>query len=185
MRYAIGCKLDRLIYIAIGFGVRMNASRWGCPINLTLDARSTSRRSFAYRSGAAPLLPSVRGAVHTWMRFSSSSPHISSSGAHGRPADRRAPQARTVVGEETCVVRTQLEIGLPGRHRCSMLKFARTLLLPNALVQLQAHYHHCGEAASEKCLSAATFVRPRRRQSRDRGLALRKITKSPRRVPKG
>jgi hypothetical protein len=32
--------------------------------------------------------------------------------------------------------------------------------LPNALVQLQAHYHHCGEAASEKCLSAATFVRP-------------------------
>ena len=32
--------------------------------------------------------------------------------------------------------------------------------LPNALVQLQAQYHHCGEAASEKCLSAATFVRP-------------------------
>ena len=31
--------------------------------------------------------------------------------------------------------------------------------LSNALVQLQAHYHHCGEAASEKCLSAATFVR--------------------------
>ncbi len=31
---------------------------------------------------------------------------------------------------------------------------------PNALVQLQAQYHHCGEAASEKCLSAATFVRP-------------------------
>jgi hypothetical protein len=32
---------------------------------------------------------------------------------------------------------------------------------PNALVQLQAQYNHCGEAASEKCLSAATFVRPR------------------------
>src|SRR5215210_5948033 len=31
--------------------------------------------------------------------------------------------------------------------------------LANAVVQLQAHYHHCGEAASEKCLSAATFVR--------------------------
>src|SRR6185503_3413712 len=30
--------------------------------------------------------------------------------------------------------------------------------LSNALVQLQAQYHHCGEAASEKCLSAATFV---------------------------
>ncbi len=43
MRYAIGCKLDRLIYIAIGFGVRMNASRWDCPINQTLEARSTSR----------------------------------------------------------------------------------------------------------------------------------------------
>jgi hypothetical protein len=28
----------------------------------------------------------------------------------------------------------------------------------NALVQLQAQYNHCGEAASEKCLSAATFV---------------------------
>src|SRR5687768_4208556 len=31
----------------------------------------------------------------------------------------------------------------------------------NALVQMQARYNHCGEAASEKCLSAATFVRPR------------------------
>ena len=31
--------------------------------------------------------------------------------------------------------------------------------LSNAQVQLQARYHHCGEAASEKCLSAATFVR--------------------------
>jgi hypothetical protein len=29
----------------------------------------------------------------------------------------------------------------------------------NALVQQRARYHHCGEAASEKCLSAATFVR--------------------------
>src|SRR5205085_10287546 len=35
-------------------------------------------------------------------------------------------------------------------------------LPPQALVQLQALYHHCGEAASEKCLSAATFVRHRR-----------------------
>ena len=33
------------------------------------------------------------------------------------------------------------------------------VVLPNALVQLQAQYNHCGEAASEKCLSAATFVR--------------------------
>jgi hypothetical protein len=34
----------------------------------------------------------------------------------------------------------------------------------NALVQLQARYHHRGEAASEKCLSAATFVRLRARE---------------------
>jgi hypothetical protein len=31
-------------------------------------------------------------------------------------------------------------------------------LQPNALVQLQAQYHHCGEAAFGKCLAAATFV---------------------------
>jgi len=31
--------------------------------------------------------------------------------------------------------------------------------LPNGLVQLQARYNHCDEAASEKCLSGATFVR--------------------------
>jgi hypothetical protein len=33
--------------------------------------------------------------------------------------------------------------------------------MPNALFQLQAHYHRCGEAASENSLAAATFVRPR------------------------
>ena len=37
--------------------------------------------------------------------------------------------------------------------------------LSNASVQLQALYNHRGEAASEKCLSAATFVRPRPRRS--------------------
>ena len=31
--------------------------------------------------------------------------------------------------------------------------------LPNALVQLQAQYNNRDEVASEKCLSAATFVR--------------------------
>jgi hypothetical protein len=35
-------------------------------------------------------------------------------------------------------------------------------MMPNALVQLQARYNHCGVAASEKCLSAATFVRQAR-----------------------
>jgi hypothetical protein len=39
---------------------------------------------------------------------------------------------------------------------------------PNALVQLQAHYHDCGEAASEKCLLAATFV-SWQREDRDEG----------------
>jgi hypothetical protein len=36
---------------------------------------------------------------------------------------------------------------------------------PNALVQLQARYNHRGEAASEKCLSAATFVRSHARMA--------------------
>jgi hypothetical protein len=36
-----------------------------------------------------------------------------------------------------------------------------SLALSNALVQLQAHYHHRAEAASEKGLSAATFVSQR------------------------
>jgi hypothetical protein len=35
----------------------------------------------------------------------------------------------------------------------------KALSLANARVQLQAQYNRCGEAASEKCLSAATFVR--------------------------
>jgi hypothetical protein len=39
----------------------------------------------------------------------------------------------------------------PPLFRCS--------LLANALVQLLAHYHHCGDPASEKRLSAETFVR--------------------------
>jgi hypothetical protein len=37
--------------------------------------------------------------------------------------------------------------------------FNRNALWSNALVQLQAQYHHRAQAASEKCLSAATFVR--------------------------
>jgi DNA-binding HxlR family transcriptional regulator len=36
LRYAIGSKLDRLIYIAIGFWSAHERS--GCPINLTLEA---------------------------------------------------------------------------------------------------------------------------------------------------
>jgi hypothetical protein len=39
--------------------------------------------------------------------------------------------------------------------------------LPNALVQLQAQYNHRGVAASEKCLSAATFVRQASRKTLD------------------
>ena len=35
----------------------------------------------------------------------------------------------------------------------------------NALVQLQARYYYCGEAASEECLPAATFVRPQGRET--------------------
>src|SRR4051812_48917211 len=39
----------------------------------------------------------------------------------------------------------------------------------NALVQLQAHYPCCDEAASEQCLSAATFVRWGGRSKRSLG----------------
>ena len=39
--------------------------------------------------------------------------------------------------------------------------------MANALVHLQAHYHHCGEAASENCLSVATFVRRHAPQDRN------------------
>jgi hypothetical protein len=71
-----------------------------------------------------------------------------------RPASRRIQAADRVIRVQR-------------RHPCTHLsmrwKRARTSLdpqhLPNALVQLQAQYNHCGEAASEKCLSAATFVR--------------------------
>jgi len=41
----------------------------------------------------------------------------------------------------------------------SVVTSSKGWLRSNALVQLQARYNHCGEAASEKCLSAATFVR--------------------------
>ena len=49
-----------------------------------------------------------------------------------------------------------------GRERESRVRECESVP-PNAVVQLQAHYHHCGVAASEKCLSAATFVRQARR----------------------
>ena len=68
----------------------MNASRWGCPINLTLEARSTSRvvvphidpeqRLCSFGSRRRPHVDAVPILLA----------HISSSGAHGRPADRRA-----------------------------------------------------------------------------------------------
>jgi len=45
------------------------------------------------------------------------------------------------------------------RHPCS--HYEKVGRLPNALVQLQARYNRCDEVASKKCLSAATFVRPR------------------------
>ena len=48
-------------------------------------------------------------------------------------------------------------------------------LLLNALVQLQARYYHCGEAASEKCLPAATFVRPLRGWESQSGVSGRLI----------
>src|ERR1700680_1668430 len=46
--------------------------------------------------------------------------------------------------------------------------------LPNAEVQLQARYNHCGEAASEKCSSAATFVRRHTTRCSREGARLRR-----------
>src|SRR5687768_11709403 len=43
----------------------------------------------------------------------------------------------------------------------------------NALVQLQAHHHDCGEAASEDYLAAATFVSQRARRRPRAKLATR------------
>src|SRR6266581_8529708 len=58
--------------------------------------------------------------------------------------------------------------------------------LPNALVQLQAHYHHCGAAASEKCLSAATFVRQTAQKSalNDHGKVIARIDQLSSTVPR-
>ena len=46
-----------------------------------------------------------------------------------------------------------------GERAARRLSMVKALSLANARVQLQAQYNRCGEAASEKCLSAATFVR--------------------------
>ena len=54
------------------------------------------------------------------------------------------------------VTKVESYLRRPRRIRSGELIF---LHLPNALVQLQALYNHRGEASSEKCLSAATFVR--------------------------
>ena len=54
------------------------------------------------------------------------------------------------------------EVAPPIRSQCALcpqVSNRDAWLTSNALVQLQAHYNHRGEAASEKCLSAATFVR--------------------------
>jgi hypothetical protein len=53
---------------------------------------------------------------------------------------------------------------LPLGSRCRywfVRVIASQVALSNAPVQLQARYNHCGVAASEKCLSAAMFVRRR------------------------
>ena len=58
---------------------------------------------------------------------------------------RAAKGGKTEIGciENLHVLRCRLLLGCPS----------------NALVQLQAHYHHRGVVASEKCFSAAKFVR--------------------------
>ena len=56
-----------------------------------------------------------------------------------------------------------------------MKRQANSCLTRGAASQkLQAHYHHCGEAASEKCLAAATIVR--RRGEARHAIILRALT---------
>src|SRR5688500_13614284 len=64
------------------------------------------------------------------------------------------PAAANKTSIVTNVVRKGASIG-------DFTRKTKGVSLSNALVQLQAYYNHCGEAASEKCLSAATFVRQR------------------------
>src|SRR6059058_4424862 len=54
-----------------------------------------------------------------------------------------------------------MKVARPPSPSVAYSDFLQCMLLANAQVQLQARYHHRGEAASEKCLPAATFVRPR------------------------
>src|SRR6185503_6407866 len=70
----------------------------------------------------------------------------------GRPRRSSSPNVSTLlVSVTTKTARRRVHRVIVIANFC--------LTTSNALVQLQAHYHHCGEAASEKCLSAATFVR--------------------------
>src|SRR5206468_9065988 len=58
-----------------------------------------------------------------------------------------------------------MKVARPPSPSVAYSDFLQCMLLANAQVQLQAQYHHRGEAASEKCLPAATFVRWRRRKT--------------------
>ena len=72
------------------------------------------------------------------------------------------------VGTRTMCVQARVKrAALDCQRRQFFMMLGGLFRLANALVQLRAHYHHCGEAASEKWLSAAPFVRwraPRREE---------------------
>ncbi len=90
---------------------------------------------------------------HTQQRFEEAAPARS---MFFEPTEVEMPEHQSTRGDRYV---EPVGISLPDK---GLLRGAYAAA--NALVQLQAHYHHCGVAASEKCLSAAAFVRW---QSRD------------------
>src|SRR5437773_1054306 len=68
--------------------------------------------------------------------------------------------------------------GTPGVHGLNWTAI-QSPWRSNALVQLQARYNRCGEAAFEKCLAAATFVRWRAKRPQPIAVA---ATRSPARL---
>jgi hypothetical protein len=99
-----------------------------------------------------------------WANVESATPHDAGIAAgHGnRLCIRLGIAVGALLGR--CAERAASGSAMAKRHRMTrapIFAHSDNSWLPNALVQLQAQYHDCGEAASEKCLSAATFVRRR------------------------
>jgi len=123
-------------------------------VRVVCDAFSSSRRTSMFRAKfrSARVSGVVSGRIaadpESWStRMNSRAKRSSGGTAAGRTVVCRHPPASSTSITKELIVKRQFSLGIWLR------------VMHNALVQLQARYHHCGEAASEKCLSAATFVR--------------------------